>query len=39
MDLSRNLTDIFEDEFIRDKKKVLAQRAVHKMEYRHRVSR
>ena len=30
MDLSRNLTDIFEDEFIRDKKKVLAQRAVHK---------
>lgn len=30
MDLSRKLTDVFEDEFIKDSKKLLAQCAVHK---------
>ena len=30
MELSRNLTDVFEDDFVKDKKKVMAQRAVHK---------
>gem|GEM_PF-4557315 len=30
MELSRNLTDVFEDGFVKDKKKVMAQRAVHK---------
>lgn len=39
MDLSRNLTDIFEDEFIRDKKKYWLRGLFTKMEYRHRVSR
>ena len=28
MDLSRNLTDVFEDGFVKDKKKLMAQRAV-----------
>ena len=27
MELSRNLTDVFEDGFVKDKKKVMAQRA------------
>ena len=28
MELSRNLTDVFEDGFVKDKKKLMAQRAV-----------
>ena len=30
MELSRNLTDVFEEGFIKDKKKLMAQRTVHK---------